>query len=74
MFDLTLRVLTRIKAASPGAALTPKAFGDLGKRAAVDQALSRLTKADKIRRISRGVYDIRRPIPRSVHSHLIPMS
>jgi hypothetical protein len=58
MADLTLRVLKRIKAASPGSPFTPKAFGDLGNRAAVDQALSRLTKASKIRRISRGVYDI----------------
>jgi hypothetical protein len=33
-------------------------FDDLGNRAAVDQALSRLTKAGKIRRIARGVYDI----------------
>src|SRR5260370_8129664 len=58
MAGLTLKVLKRLKAASPGAAFTPKAFGDLGNRAAVDQALSRLTKAGKIRRISRGVYDI----------------
>ena len=58
MADLTLKVLKRVKAASPGAAFTPKAFDDLGNRAAVDQALSRLTKAGKIRRISRGVYDI----------------
>ena len=58
MADLTLKVLKRVKAASPGAVFIPKAFGDLGNRAAVDQALSRLTKAGKIRRISRGVYDI----------------
>jgi hypothetical protein len=58
MADLTLRVLGRVKSAAPGAVFTPKAFDDLGNRAAVDQALSRLTKAGKIRRISRGVYDI----------------
>jgi Family of unknown function (DUF6088) len=63
MLDLTLKVLKRIKAASSGAAFTPKAFGDLGNRAAVDQALSRLTKAGKIRRISRGVYDIPKTHP-----------
>jgi hypothetical protein len=57
------KVLRRINAASPGAAFTPKAFGDLGNRAAVDQALSRLTKAGKIRRISRGVYDIPKTHP-----------
>src|SRR6266851_7144053 len=58
MRDLTLKVLKRAKAAGPGSALTPRVFDDLGNRAAVDQALSRLTKAGKIRRISRGVYDV----------------
>src|SRR6202521_677833 len=69
MADLTLKVLKRIRAANPGAAFTPKAFGDLANHAAVDQALSRLTKAGKIRRISRGVYDI----PKS-HPTLGPLS
>src|SRR5580658_2063763 len=69
MADLTRRVLKRIKAAGPGAAFTPKAFDDLGNRAAVDQALSRLARAGKIRRISRGVYDI----PKS-HPTLGPLS
>jgi hypothetical protein len=32
-------------------------FCDLGSRAAVDQALSRLARAGKIRRLKRGVYD-----------------
>jgi hypothetical protein len=58
MRDLTLKVLKRARAVGAGSALTPKAFDDLGNRAAVDQALSRLTKAGKIRRISRGVYDV----------------
>jgi hypothetical protein len=58
MADLTQRVLERAKSAGPGAIFTPKTLDDLGNRAAVDQALSRLTKAGKIRRISRGVYDI----------------
>jgi hypothetical protein len=58
MRDLPLQVLKRAKAVGPGAALTPRVFDDLGNRAAVDQALSRLTKAGKIRRISRGVYDV----------------
>ena len=63
MPDLTLKVLKRVRVAGPGAAFTPKAFGDLVNRAAVDQALSRLTKAGKIRRISRGVYDVPRHHP-----------
>src|SRR6202050_1378573 len=57
MADLTQNILARVKGA-PGVVFTPKAFSDLGNRAAVDQALSRLTKVGKIRRISRGVYDI----------------
>jgi len=69
MGDLTLKVLKRARAVGPGSALTPKAFDDLGNRAAVDQALSRLTKAGKIRRISRGVYDV----PKS-HPSLGPLS
>lgn len=36
---------------------TPKDFLDLGSRQAVDQALSRLVKAGKLRRVSRGLYD-----------------
>src|ERR1017187_10433411 len=60
MRDLTLKVLKRAKAVGLRSALTPKAFVDLGSRAAVDQALSRLSKAGKIRRISRGVYDVDR--------------
>jgi hypothetical protein len=60
---MTENVMKRLKAASPGTAFTPKAFADLGKRAAVDQTLSRLTKAGKIRRISRGVYDLPKDHP-----------
>jgi hypothetical protein len=39
---------------------TPKDFLDLGSRAAVDQALSRLSKNGVLRRISRGLYDLPR--------------
>ena len=63
MADLTSKLLDRVASARPGAAFTPKAFRDLGNRAAVDQTLSRLTKAGKIRRIARGVYDIPRAHP-----------
>jgi hypothetical protein len=58
MADLGLRLLDRMKSGAAGAVFGPRMFGDLGSRAAVDQALSRLTKAGKIRRITRGVYDI----------------
>ena len=36
---------------------TPKDFLDIGSRAAVDQALSRLVKAGQLRRAGRGLYD-----------------
>lgn len=43
-----------------GWAFSAKDFLDLGNRAAVDQALSRLTKAGTIRRVARGIYDMPR--------------
>src|SRR5580704_17659903 len=58
MADLAQRVLVRVKSWAPGAVFTPRTFDDLGNRAAVDQTLSRLTKGGRIRRISRGIYDI----------------
>ena len=48
----------------------PKDFLDLGSRAAVDQALSRLVKSRQLRRVGRGLYDrprfsqvLQRPAP-----------
>jgi len=60
---LSLKILDRVKAGGPGAVFTSKGFGALGNRAAVDQALSRLARAGKIRRISRGVYDLPKTHP-----------
>jgi hypothetical protein len=42
---------------------TPKDFLDLGSRAAVDQALSRLVRAGQLRRVGRGLYDLPRISP-----------
>lgn len=50
-------ILRRIRAKRRGWVFTPKAFVDVGSRAAVDQALSRLTKSGTIRRLDRGIYD-----------------
>jgi hypothetical protein len=36
--------------------VTPKDFADIGQRAAVDQALSRLARAATVRRLGRGLY------------------
>ena len=39
---------------------TPRDFPDLGSREAVDQALSRLVRAGRLRRAGRGLYDLPR--------------
>ncbi len=36
---------------------TPRDFLDIGSREAIDQALSRLAKAGRLRRVGRGLYD-----------------
>jgi hypothetical protein len=54
---ITQQIVKRIRAKRRGWVFTPKDFLDLGSRAIVDQALSRLTRQGLIRRLSRGVYD-----------------
>ena len=51
------RIRKRIYGKGRGAVFTPSDFLDLGPRASVDQALSRLTDKGTIRRLARGVYD-----------------
>ncbi len=63
------RILARIRAKSRGSVFVPIDFLDLGGRAAVDQALSRLVRGGVLRRIARGVYD--RPVH---HARLGPLS
>lgn len=57
MRDLRDRILARIRARGRGEVYVTKDFLDLGGRAAVDQALSRLVKDGTIRRIGRGLFD-----------------
>ena len=57
MQSIIKQVLKKIRGHGKGFVFTPKDFLDLGSRAAVDQALSRLTRDGKIRRIKRGLYD-----------------
>lgn len=57
MLNLTDSIIRRIRAKGRGLVYTPKDFLDLGNRAAVDKALSRLARRGHIRRLSRGVYD-----------------
>jgi len=51
------KILSRIYGRHRGWVFTPIIFLDLGSRAAVDQALGRLTKSGTIRRLARGLYD-----------------
>ncbi len=58
------QVLARIRAKGRGAVHVPADFLDLGRRAAIDQALARLARAGTIRRLARGVYDFPKQHPR----------
>lgn len=61
MISLIEKVMRRVRVHGRGKwVCTPKDFLDLGSRAAVDQALSRLTKNGLLRRIGRGLYDFPR--------------
>ncbi|HFH3285715.1 DUF6088 family protein [Pseudomonas aeruginosa] len=48
----------RIKAQPVGEPFTPALFAGLGSRAAIDQALMRLTKSGHIERIGHGLYSV----------------
>ena len=61
--SLDSRVLGRIRRSDRGALFSPRDFLDLGSRAAVDKALSRLAQTGGIRRIGRGLYDLPREHP-----------
>jgi Family of unknown function (DUF6088) len=51
------RIRKRIYGKGRGAVFTPSDFLNLGSRASVDQALSRLADKGTIRRLARGLYD-----------------
>jgi hypothetical protein len=55
--DLKTAILDRIHADTPRKVWTPSDFVDLASRDAVDKALQRLTTAETLRRIDRGLYD-----------------
>ena len=55
------KIMKRIRARGRGKwVCTPKDFLDLGSRQAVDQALSRLVNAGRLRRAGRSLYDLTR--------------
>ncbi len=55
--DLKSAILARLQADVPRKVWTPSDFVDLASRGAIDKALQRLTKADVLRRVDRGLYD-----------------
>ena len=56
-------ILRTLRSQRSAAVLSPRHFDKLGNPAAVRQALSRLAKAGKIRRVRRGLYDLPRTHP-----------
>ncbi len=69
MSSVLNQILRRVRAHGRGSVFTPADFLDLGSRAAVDQALSRLTKNGRLRRLVRGLYDYPQ-----IHSQLGPLA
>lgn len=64
MKTLPDNILLSIQQAPAGQVHTAVDFTHIGSRAAVDQALSRLSRQGLIRRIGRGLYDLPRVNPR----------
>ena len=70
MISIENKIVRRIKRKNPGYCFTAKDSLDIGNRASVDQALSKLRKQGKIRRVCRGIYEyprqgklINKPLP-----------
>ncbi len=61
--------MKRARAAGRGGVFTPTDFLDVAARATIDQALSRLAKNGKLRRLARGLYDFPK-----MHPQLGPLS
>ena len=61
MTPMADKIMKRVSAHSYGRwVCSPKDFLELGSRGAVDQALSRLVKAGRLRRVGHGLYDLPR--------------
>ena len=61
---ITSKIKQRIIGKGRGAIVAPSDFLDIGSRASVDQALSRLADQGVIRRLTRGLYDYPKKSPR----------
>lgn len=62
--SIDAKVLSRVRAATAGQVFTARHFLDLGSRDAVDQALSRHSRAGTLRKLARGLYDLPQTSPR----------
>jgi uncharacterized protein DUF6088 len=61
MTGIADKIIRRVRAHGRGNwVCTPRDFWDIGGRAAIDQALSRLVKVGQLRRVGRGLYDLPR--------------
>ena len=69
MDTIASRILARAKRRGAGWVFSAKHLSDLGDRAAIDQGLSRLARDGRIRRLSRGLYDLPK-----IHPVLGPLS
>lgn len=56
MHSVATKIMKRVRGRGRGSVWTPVNFLDLGSRAAVDQALSRLVRDGQLQRAARGVY------------------
>src|SRR5882724_9590733 len=60
---IDVSILRSMRSTRNTSVFSPGHFDGLGKAAAIRQALSRLVKAGKIRRVRRGLYDLPRQHP-----------
>jgi hypothetical protein len=58
MREAKSQIENRIARLEPGSVFTPKDFLNLGPRGSVDVVLSKMTAEGKIRRLSRGLYEV----------------
>lgn len=58
------KILYRVRGKGRGSVYVTQDFLDLGTRAAVDQALSRLVQRGQLRRLDQGIYDFPKMHPR----------
>jgi hypothetical protein len=58
------RIVKRARGTGRGSVFTPSDFLDLAGRGSIDQALSRLAKAGRLRRLARGLYDFPKVHPK----------